>query len=347
MSEVDASGLADADLTGLVTAAGLAGPVVSRTRLGGGMYNAVERVELADGQRLILKVAPDPTLPTLRYERDILRTEALFYRQASRVGAPVPSVLHTAFDRAQNQPDVLLMTELPGVPWAQRASTLSDSAHRTARRSLGGVVVDLHRVTGQRFGYPTGAVGPTEARWQAAFLTMLDAVLADARRFEVALPWGSREIRATIRGAAGLGPGSTVADGTGLLAAITTPVLVHFDLWPGNLLLAGPDEAPVISGVIDGERAFWGDPAADLVSLALFDDVEKDEDLLTAYRDAGGAIVFDDATRTRQALYRVYLYLIMLVETVPRATAGDALRRLEHRVGGLLVDELSWLRRQT
>ncbi|MFC7615002.1 hypothetical protein ACFQV2_17230 [Actinokineospora soli] len=51
--------------------------------LTGGTYNEVHRVVLADGERLVLKIAPDPAAPALSHERDLIRTEVLFYRAAA------------------------------------------------------------------------------------------------------------------------------------------------------------------------------------------------------------------------------------------------------------------------
>jgi aminoglycoside phosphotransferase (APT) family kinase protein len=85
-------------------------------------------------------------------------------------------------------------------------------------------------------------------------------------------------------------------------------VLVHFDLWDGNILL---DDGR-LSGIIDAERAFWGDPVAEFVSLTLLHDL--DAPLLEGY----GRARFDAPARRRLTLYRVYLGLIMLVEMVPR-----------------------------
>lgn len=63
---------------------------------------------------------------------------------------------------------------------------------------------------------------------------------------------------------------------------------------------------------------FWGDPLAEFVSLNLFGEPEDDAALLDGYRAGGGDTGFDTAARLRMALYRCYLYLIMLVEAVPR-----------------------------
>jgi fructosamine-3-kinase len=89
-------------------------------------------------------------------------------------------------------------------------------------------------------------------------------------------------------------------------------VLVHFDLWQGNILLDHGE----ITGLVDGERAFWGDPLAEMPSLALFGNIDD------AFLDGYGGIAFDDAARRRLALYRAYLYLIMLIEGAPRGYSG-------------------------
>lgn len=135
-----------------------------------------------------------------------------------------------------------------------------------------------------------------------------------------------------------------------VLDDVTRPALVHFDLWQGNLLVDGEPGARTIGGIIDGERMFWGDPAADFVSLALLGDVEKDEDLLAGYASsaADGAVVFDSSLRLRLALYRCYLYLIMLVETVPRRSPAETREWVWREVGpqleSALVDVESALR---
>lgn len=56
------------------------------------------------------------------------------------------------------------------------------------------------------------------------------------------------------------------------------------------------------------------------MSPSLFGDIADDPDLTESYRAAGGALDLDAAARFRLAAYRVYLYLIMLVEMVPRGT---------------------------
>ena len=254
--------------------------VVSAEEIGGGTYNRAIRVRLADGRRLVLKIAP--SAPGLAHEHDLLETEAEYYR---RVSGPLPSVVGSG-------PGFLLMTELPGVPWSQ----VPDAGPRQ-RAELGGIVAGLHQVTGDRFGYPQDPLHPT---WAAAFTAMMDAILADAHRYGVRLPRPAAEIAHLVH------------RHEPLLDLVTTPVLVHFDLWDGNILLDGGR----VSGIIDAERAFWGDPVAEFVSLSLFR--TPDRELLDGYRAAGGPAEWGMPAWARLGLYRVYLDLIMLVEMTPR-----------------------------
>ncbi|MFB9907676.1 phosphotransferase family protein [Allokutzneria oryzae] len=266
--------------------------VASQEQLTDGFYNSVYRLVMVDGARLVLKVEPPASAPRMSYEIALLVTEELFYRVAETGGVPVPHVRHGG-------EGYLLVEEVPGITWHSLREKIGPEDQARLRAELGRVVADLHRLTGRRFGYPQRGLANS---WRDAFLGMLDSALADAARFGVEVP----EIRGRV---------AAKAD---VLDEVVTPALVHFDLWPGNVLIDSSRGTPQISALIDGERSFWGDPLADMASLALFGDIERDEAFLTGYRQAGGVLVFDESTRTRIALYRVYLYLIMLVETVPR-----------------------------
>ncbi len=302
--------------------------VTGMTRLDGGTFNDVSRVTLADGRRLILKVPPPPGVPVLTYERGILRTEALFYQLAAP-HRQLPAVIHAGFGHHNDAGDFLLMTELPGQPWPAVADRIGDSQRQRLRTELGRIVAGLHTMTGSEFGYPTR---PLAASWRTAFGDMLDPILTEAEQYRVRLPLPAGVIR------------QRVVRHESVLDEVTTPVLVHFDLWDGNILIELHGETPRIGGLIDAERAFWGDPLADFVSLALLGDIRRDEAFLTGYHEGGGPVRFDASSPVRLALYRSYLYLIMLVEAVPRGYGGPRRERLERRVASALAAELDLLR---
>ena len=131
-------------------------------------------------------------------------------------------VAKLAVDIADAAGGYLVMTECPGTPWPQLAPPLAGSVRDELRAVLGGQVARLHTITGTGFGYPSGSVGPLRETWRAAFLDMVDAVLADAQTFAVTLPRPIADILEWFNARAGA------------LDEVATPVLVHFDLGTGT-----------------------------------------------------------------------------------------------------------------
>ncbi|MGW2889569.1 phosphotransferase family protein [Streptomyces griseoruber] len=275
-----------------------------------GWFNTAYRVRFDDGRTAVVKLAPPVGTPVLRYERGIMTTEAAVYRRlASPAGAgvPTPDLLYAG-------EDFLAVAVLDGTPWDKVADRLSAPAESALRRELGGITARLHTLVPEdgRFGYPAPESGLSAPGWRTAFTAMVDALLADAAYWRSELGASHAEIRALV------------AAGGAALDEVTRPCLVHFDLWPGNIFVSvsdadgadGPDLR--ITGLIDHERAFWGDPAAELVSLELGGDVGPDSDLVAGYREAGGRLDFTPALRHRLALYGLYLGLLVVVECGPR-----------------------------
>ena len=146
---------------------------------------------------------------------------------------------------------------------------------------------------------------------------MMGALLDDAARFCTDLPRPPEAIR------------DLVDAHRPALAEVEQPALVHFDLWDGNILLNDDPAGLVVSGIIDSERALHADPLLEFPSLSVLSDRVKDPhfvidaDFLEGYCEFAGPLVLTSAMRARLALYRTYLYLVMLVEVAPRNISGD------------------------
>jgi aminoglycoside phosphotransferase (APT) family kinase protein len=267
--------------------------------LTGGQFATTYRVTLTDGSRVVAKTAPVGTDQLLTYEHDLLRAEALVYGLAAdRPALLMPRVLLTDFSRTLLPSDVLVVSHLPGVPLLD--SGLADDDPRTMR-DLGAMMAALHGVTGAEFGYPS-APAPS---WPVAFGRMVEDLLADALRWSVPVP--SAEVRAAL------------ARHAPVLAAVTRPALVHTDLWAGNLFVDASTGALV--GVIDPERALWGDPVLELVGLHQMRRDPPPPALLEGY--GPGLDVTSPSARTRLELYRMRHCLAMLIEIAPRKFEGD------------------------
>ena len=284
---------------------GIDSPLTEHVLLTGGTFNSVYRLRFSDRPGLVVKLSPDPDGAAMTYERGIVETEARFYTLAGEQdGVPVPDVVALQnLDPDLGGGQVLLVTELPGCPWY--GSGLATTDRGGLRADLGRLVASLHAVTGPGFGYLSESTGALTSCWEEAFTGMIDAVLADAERFRADLPVPVHQVRRSL------------AACSKDLAQVDVPALVHFDLWDGNVLLDLADE-PRISGIIDGERALWGDPVMDFASAALFGEIREDGDFIDGYESSGRAMPLDVSARRRLLLYRAYLGLIMAVEPIPR-----------------------------
>jgi fructosamine-3-kinase len=280
-------------------------PVVDAAPLRGGSFGSVWRVDLADGRRTVFKSAPEPGARLLRYEAGMIAAEAEYLRLVEVVPEVPAARLLDLTD------EWMFMTLLPGAGLPDLPPG-TDTA--PVRRECGAAVAALHEVTGDLFGY-SGGVRAHAATWPAAFTGMIEDLLADAVDFDVTLPVPPGAIR------------DLVAAHADLLATVTRPSLLHFDLWDGNVLATVDPVTgvPRLSGLVDGERFLWGDPLLDLVSPALMRDIldTPDDPFLAGYLGRRPAVPDRDAHR-RLRLYQLHLYLVMLVEYPSRGMTATS-----------------------
>ena len=214
--------------------------------LTGGQFATTYRVTLTDGGASSSKTAPTRTDQLLAYEHDLLRAEALVYEVAASVtraedAAGAAHRLHA--DRCCPATRSWSAT-CRACHWSTRGSGRPDP--RTARPSAAPVRCSppCTPSTGPRVGYPCGRQASS---WAESFTGMID------------------ELSTTPRAAVGARPPTRLRGHVPARARARRrrPTgLVHTDLWAGNLFV-DPATGELL-GVIDPERAFWGDPLADL-----------------------------------------------------------------------------------
>jgi hypothetical protein len=286
------------------------GEVVDLEPLTGGLFATTYRATLRGGTRVVAKTAPTGTDRLLTYERDLLRTEAEIYgRAASRPDLLMPHLLLTDFTRTAVPSDVVVASHLDGVPLTTLAvdGRLPDAVRDRVEPQLGALMARLHTVTGERFGYPNAESGLVGTTWPEAFRRMTEALLADAARWGTDVPAG--EVRAVLD------------RHEAALAEVERPALVHTDLWPGNLFVDPGTLA--LTGVIDPERAVWGDPLLELAGADQTGRGPVPAALLAGYAEAGGVPALGTPSGdARLLLYRMSISLVMLVEMAPRGYSG-------------------------
>nr|WP_246221546.1 aminoglycoside phosphotransferase family protein [Phytoactinopolyspora mesophila] len=297
------------------------------TEVTDGFFNAVYAVTVRDGQEdngqeLVLKVAPDPGTKLLRYEVDLMHTEAEFFARAGAAGVPLPELI-----AAEPDAGYLLMRRLAGQTLHHAREAMTPPQLRSIRHELGVICSRLAHMTGPSFGYPRRDGHTRTDSWRTSFLVMVDDILADAVEYGRELPEPPAVIRARIE------------TYTGALDEVTVPALVHFDLWDGNVFVVPDGDTYRVEGIIDGERAFYGDPIAELTSLAFFAEPEEVPGVLDGF--LGRPLTGSEHTRLR--LYRIYLYLIMVTEGATRGFDPAEHEPVRRYTLGKLAEELARL----
>ena len=276
--------------------------VVAFEELHEGLFNAAARLALDDGLHCVLKAAPRDDVKGLRYEKDIMRAEVESMRLVkARTGVPVPDILAYDTSRSLLPSDYFLMELLQGSPLHKIRKSIPQEQQAEIERSLGRMACEMSQITNDAFGYWVQPQ-PSGVTWRETFLKMVDGVLQDGKDMDVVLPLPYNEMYALME---------LHFDA---LDEVTTPRLVHWDIWDGNVFV--DPQTCQITGLIDFERVLWGDPLME----SFFG--SRDPNSHYAQGFGNGAL----ATRKqvqRRMLYNTYLWLIMIIETFYRKYDND------------------------
>lgn len=256
-----------------------------------GKHNASFWV-IADYDRWVLRVAPPDSTGLLFYERRMMQQEPLLHDLIrSRTTIPVAQILAADFSRTHLNRDYLLMTALPGVPLSEAA--LSPDQQQQTLEQVGFYLRQLHQLTAPEcltqtaYGY-IGLHQPMSPQptWAEAFRLMWQLLLDDV-----------------------MASGCYTTDDHQLMVNLLERHLAHFDyaepacllhmdVWSQNILV---DSVGNVTGLVDFDRAVWGDPE---IEFAVLDYCSISEPAF--WRGYGRARNQSTAAQIRQQLYLLY-----------------------------------------
>ncbi len=252
-----------------------------------GLFNNTYRVKTSQN-RYILKVAPVPNAGVFYNEQYLMLREKSLSQQLQEVSKLIPSYL--SFFKIGNR-HAFLQSFVEGRLWHDIIDSLSDAENTLLWQQLGEFAKKLHTTKGKRFGYPA----PFEQfnTWFEFIADNVAGMVEDARQLEVFC----EEIESYI---------AYLPKLREKLNEVTTPWLQHGDLWPRNVIVDGQGENIHITAVIDGERAFWGDPVSDWV-LILYDVPE-------AFWQGYGENLKENSDPIRIAIYKGMYFILNILE---------------------------------
>jgi len=214
----------------------------------GGTFNTVHLVKLKDKSKLILRVGPSPTRDIYWDDVALMRREHQIRPFFAAVATLMSQVIMTDFTHQLIDRDYMFQTFIEGERWDYVADNLTDQENLVLWKQLGELMRIIHSTTEEMFGWPYP--GPRFKSWR-------ELVIDRFHRIGKSMQQEGLEVTDFMAIVELVQTHSSVFD------EIQQPCLLHGDLWLFNILISQGEKAPNIVGILDVDRAWWGDPMAD------------------------------------------------------------------------------------
>lgn len=262
------------------------------SELSEGWANSAYIIELEDSRRVVLKARPPTDTQFMRCEIDTMKTEVAAMKQLATIEQlPIPRIYIHDDSLTLLPVEYFIMEYLEGSSYSQVKASLTDDDKEKIEHQLGVLSRVINEVKGESFGLFSQAVFPS---WKESFRDMMFGLLEDGKAAGVTLPITYPELEHEIE------------IRLDVLDEVKEPRLVHWDLWDGNVFVKDGE----ITGLIDFERALWGDPLMEFY----FGHFTPSP----AFRQGYGLFLTEPSEIARRELYDLYLNLILYIECAYR-----------------------------
>ena len=283
----------DETITGMAKKAFPDKTVVKIKELTEGMCNVTYHVVFDDGSESILKISAENTAGNTSNEINLMSAEVRAMRLVSgKCSFKVAEVQYYDCSRTVCSGDYFFMEKLPGENYAFLKDKLPESIIKELNREIGRISRELTAITNTEFGF----LGD-ERRYRSLFefvKTMLTNLLSDARKKDIDIGYDEQRLSEALDSE------KECFDG------VQSATLVHWDMWEGNIFVSQNR----VSGIIDWERALWGEPFMD----DRFRKHNRNDDFLEGF----GLHSFSESDLKRLRWYDIILYLTMMIEVFYR-----------------------------
>ncbi len=264
-----------------------------------GLCNIAYRIEFSDGSKSILKIAPQFNRTLLRNEKCLMNAEVNAMKLAENIpNVKTAKVQYYDTSKALCTGDYFIMECLEGESLVSLQDKLSEEEKARIYSEIGNIVRDIAGIKGEYFGQLYD--GAEKFDKLCDFVKMLIRnVLADAKEKNIVIGVSPEEIFSLLE-----------AHKSAFEAV--SPVLVHYDLWEGNIFVKNGH----VCALIDWERALWGD--------VLMEDRFRRHSVNDPFLKGFGQTVFSREERIRTLWYDIILYLCMMTEGKFREYPDDS-----------------------
>lgn len=264
-----------------------------------GMCNAAYLVRFTDGSSSVLKIAAWKEQGRMSNEVNLMQAEVTAMKLVQKSGrVKVAEVQYYDTSKTLCSGDYFFMETLEGQSFISAAENYTEEEKQVIYYEIGQAERQITSIPGEAFGL----LGDENHRYDTLFpflYRLILNVLSDAEKKQVEIGVPAEEIL------------SRLEKDKSLFDQVKQPVLVHWDMWEGNIFVKDGH----ISGIIDWERALWGE--------ALMDDRFRRHTRNAEFLKGYGKESFTETEMRRIAWYDVYLYLTMMTEGSYREYEDD------------------------
>lgn len=258
-----------------------------------GMCNVTYDIAFGDGSESILKIAAKDRSGNTSNEVNLMQAEVNAMRLvAGKCSCKVADVQYYDTSNTVCDGNYFFMEKLPGDNFFLIRESLSEEEIAGIHKEIGKISKELSNVQNPEFGF----LGD-EIRYATLFdfvKQMLSNLISDAEKRDIDIVYDKQTFL------------NQFEKDKSAFVAVKQASLVHWDMWEGNVFVKDGH----VSGIIDWERALWGEPFMD----DRFRMHNRGQDFLEGF----GQTSFSEDEQKRMRWYDVILYLTMMIEVFYR-----------------------------
>ena len=258
-----------------------------------GMCNVTYNIKFDDGSESILKIAAKDRKGNTSNEINLMKAEVSAMKLVSEnCSFKVADIQYYDTSNTICDGNYFFMEKLTGDNFFLVKEKMSKEEIAVINTEIGKISKELSKVKNPQFGF----LGD-DKRYDSLFSfvkQMLENLISDAKNKDIDIFYDEKTFINQLE--KDMSSFNLVHDAT----------LVHWDMWEGNIFVNHHH----VSGIIDWERALWGEPFMD----DRFRKHNRNDDFLEGF----GLLSFSENEMKRIRWYDVILYLTMMIEVFYR-----------------------------
>lgn len=264
--------------------------------LAGGMFNTTYKICYGDNNKeVVLRVGPINCHLLMAFEENLMKAEEYVYKLCEKNNVPCSKVVICDTARSIINRDYMIVEYIKSIPLS--SSEIEKKEKVELYRQVGAYMKKIHSITNNGFGRVSYILsGKSYDTWYEYLIAEVEDITGRLEKLEALTEKEIENIK------------SVYNNNKSILDLVTTPKLVHSDLWEGNVLVEKNDDKYNVVAIIDSDRAIFGDVDFEFASQWMIND-----DFMKGYNPDNCIDEFN--AEEKEIKKKLYLIIYALIET--------------------------------